>query len=221
MPTMKAFLVTEAEENTGGVIFAERAIDARKIGASEWNDGELGGMHVHRVAEFDQFYGKGVPARLLVERGWWFECCGCGMTIRDDTLEEAGLVVGGVTGTECSRIYCHAECEAKARAREVREKDAGRAFLDKLRDIVRCRFGDVTFVEGPFREHAYVTEQNGILNVGQGVVSFVFPGMTHGEASLRYDWGYGQALGPVLPEYSVPRGDLEAFEAWAAEAQRP
>lgn len=212
----KAFLVTTDYDGTGGVVFAKSAIEARRYGASEWNDGELGGLHVRRERDFDQFDGSGVPAWLMVAKGWWFECSGCGMTINEDSLYDRGLPVEGVVGAECSRVYCCATCEADERARTAREAAVGNAFLWHLKQRVIDRFGPVEFANGAWKEHVYAREVDGTVHIGQGIVSFNFPGMRIGPASLRYNWGYGGQFGPPSPEYSVPRGDLEAFEAWAA-----
>lgn len=217
----KAFLVTTDYDGTGGVVFADTPIEARRHGASEWNDGELGGLHVHREPGFDRFDGTGVPAWMLIARGWWFECSGCGMTINEDNLHDEGLTVEGVQGVDFSRIYCCPTCEADERARAAREAAAGNAFLWQLKQRIEDRFGPVEFANGTWKEHVYAREIGGVIHVVQGIVSFNFPGMKIGPASLRYDWGYGEQFGPPCPEYSVARGDLETFEAWAADRARP
>lgn len=212
----KAYLVTEPNENTGGVVFAASDIEARRWGAGEWNDGELSGMSAIRRKDFDQYHGKGVPARILVAEGWHFECHGCWMRIEEWALEDVGLTVDGVVGTESSQIYCCAECESRALACRAREKAAGEDFLAQLRRIVTARFGPIEFVTGRYMGRVYAVERDGHVMVEQAVVSFNFPGQQLGPASLRYDWDRRVKVGPPHPAYMVCNGDREAFESWAA-----
>jgi hypothetical protein len=46
---LKAFAVTEHDENTGAVIFAKHDIVARRIGADEYADGELSYVSCRRA----------------------------------------------------------------------------------------------------------------------------------------------------------------------------
>lgn len=47
--TLKAYSVTEEYENTGGIIFAEHNIVARRIGASEYADGDFHAVTCRRA----------------------------------------------------------------------------------------------------------------------------------------------------------------------------
>ena len=70
---MKAFTVQEPHESSGGIIFANHAIEARREGANLWNDGELHGMTVRRAPEIDGMQGdKRAINTALLNRGWLF-----------------------------------------------------------------------------------------------------------------------------------------------------
>jgi hypothetical protein len=208
---MKAFLVTEPEENTGGVIFAKHAIAARRQGASEYNDGQLGGMSCRRAEWADGFYETGVPARELIARGWWFECCGCGATINEDWLAEERLTVDGVIGNQHSRIFCHDICKTEHDRRETKRKYHQQQMIETMTArLLRC------FPEAKItNSHAYARGHDGVYSVDQACIYFEFPGMKHGPATYRFDLG-SYKPGPVKPDLMCARGDLEAFEAWAA-----
>ncbi|HEU4682958.1 MAG TPA: hypothetical protein VFS39_00465 [Nitrospira sp.] len=203
-------MVQEIDEMTGGIIFAKSAIEARKIGANEWNDGELAGMTVRRRKDLDQFAGSGVPFSLLIDEGWWGECTGCGGHIDEWFLYDRGLTSSDVIGTLNAAIFCCQSCKDEYAARKDREDQAGREFLKRLCDIVRRRFPNANAVTP---EYVYAAEFDGVVTIRQAVVSFEFPGMKIAAAHLRYDPGHG--IGPSQPYYTCASGDREAFEAWA------
>jgi hypothetical protein len=221
---MGAYSVTEDDEGTGGIVFAKSAVAARRIGAGEFNNGEFSGLSVHRRKDLDRFEGSGVPAWLLVEEGWHFECHGCGMRIEAYSLENEGLSFTDVVGVESGAIYCCHQCRRESMAENAASVAFGEGFLDMLEDVVRKRFGDVEIKrDGGFSRHVYVPRGYRPLVVEQARVRFTFPGQKIGAASLefRHCGQYGQTLiGPVQPEFYCCSGDKEAFEAFAAGRQR-
>lgn len=84
--TLKAYIVTEPEENTGGVIYAKSAIEARRWGADLYSDGELRGMSCCRAPALDDKRGdKRAEMQYLLAMGWWFESAAIGDgTLTDD-----------------------------------------------------------------------------------------------------------------------------------------
>lgn len=71
LETPKAYLVQCNYTNEGDVIFASSPIVARRWGASEFNDGELGGMSVRRAPQFDALRGdRRAINRALLAMGW-------------------------------------------------------------------------------------------------------------------------------------------------------
>lgn len=211
---MPAYSVLETDEFTGGIIFAKSNIAARKIGARVFNHDDMSGLQVKRRKDLDQYEGQGVPASLLVSQGWYFECHGCGMTINSDNMDEEGLPVRGIVGSEGGPIYCCHACRMDSRSKESARDAFGQAFLDMLRDIVMQRLPDIDHRFEEQTHHVYVSEA-APWAVVQARVSFSFAGMSHGPASLRYDHSgpNGQSLiGPVRPEFYCCNGDKEAFE---------
>lgn len=225
MKPIRAFAVTETDENTGGIIFARHAITATRIGADEYGTGEIHGMSCRRAKWADQFADTGrVPASEMIARGWHFECHGCGSRIDEDELRCRGLSVDGVVGTQNSWVFCGARCRLRHLAQLRREKMCGDAFLEVLRGVIRKRFGNVHIHEDAenFKPHVYVISDRRIEVVGQAAVYFDFPGMQIGPASIHYDWPYSFAWdgkGPVKPHFRCCNGDREAFEKFAEETK--
>jgi len=218
---LRAFAVQEKDEYTGGVFFAAHDIVAKKEGANEFAGGDISGVECRRVPWADEFVGRSLPARVMIAHGWWFECSGCDMRINEDALLERGLSVDGVLGTQWGRVYCSARCcrrdlsiKRRAEAEKVRA-------IEALKAIVRCRFPGVSFTdehENPsWRHHAYVTFRHGQKGWlwEQVAVSFTFPGMQIGPATLHLERRWSVAIGPVRPEFRCFNGDRAAFEAFA------
>lgn len=72
---MKAFIVQEPDELTGGVVYARRDIEARKRGAQAYaGTDEIGGMICRRCPALDDKRGDPrAQTRVLLEMGWWFD----------------------------------------------------------------------------------------------------------------------------------------------------
>lgn len=214
----KAFIVTEEYGNNAMVVFSNYAIAARRYAASELNGGEITGLSVRRAKDLDQFEGDRIPASILIERGWWFECSGCGLTINEENLDERDLSTGGVIGFYHGAVYCCKACHDDHMARKARENEAGQAFLAILRGLVTKRLGAVEFVTGAFKEHIFAQESDGIVMIRDACVSFNFPGQTLAPASLHYQPGHD--YGPNRPEFRCCAGDKDAFEAFADKEAR-
>lgn len=218
---MPAYSYLETDEFSGGIVFARSNIEARRLGANLLNMDEIGGMQVTRRKDLDKYEGTGVPARELVAEGWWFECHGCGMRINDCALDDAGLPISGIVGTQGRSIYCCHTCRMEALAEDAASKAYGEAFLEMLRDLVRARFPDIEHHFDEHRSHVFIPRYSDPIVVAEAEVNFSFPGMKRGPAALRYrheppHYHGGQLIGPVKPEFYCCNGDREAFEALAA-----
>lgn len=217
---MGAYSYLELNEWTGGIVFAKSNIEARRLGANLLNMDDIGGMEVKRRKDLDKYEGKGVPAWLLVSDGWHFECHGCGMRIDDCSMEDASLPITGIVGAESGAIYCCHTCRMEARAEHAAQEAFGEAFLDMLKDLVRNRFPNIDHCFGEHRQHVYVQRWSRPMVVQQARVSFNFPGMKIGPATLEYHHcgnAHGSPIiGPVRPHFYCCNGDREAFEAFAA-----
>ncbi|PZU80665.1 MAG: hypothetical protein DI528_22220 [Shinella sp.] len=137
---IRAFAVLERCENTGGGVFARQDIVARKLGACTYSDGDIANVECRRAHWADEFADTGVvPAKLAIAHNWRFECHGCGATINEDWLAEAGLELDGVIGSVNGRVFCCAECKQRHDDIETRKKLVGEEFLETLRAVVRRR----------------------------------------------------------------------------------
>lgn len=223
---MKAFSVQETDECTGAIVFANSNIEARKWGAHEYNDGELGGLSCRRVPWADRYQDKGIPAREMIAHGWWFECGQCGHTINEDWLCDNHLPIDGVIGTQHSNVFCGKRCAKRFYSLERRRKAQERIAIDELKTVVRKRFGDVEFDDTPARFHGHharvVSSEHGWIR-SYVFVDFKFPGMKIGPASCRVDVDHVGwcRFGPPKIEYLCCSGDREAFEAWARSIPMP
>ena len=222
MGALKAYAVLENCENTGGIVFAERSIVARRDGAGRYGDGDFSGVSCRRAPWADGYAGQPIPVKVMIANGWHFECCGCGATIDEDWLYDEDLPLDGVIGFQHSQVFCCEICEARHKLHLAIARDHERRAIEALKAFVLRRFPAAQFrSDGNWKPHAYATEQRGAWHVAQAVVAFDFPGMKIGPASCRIERG-GQndrMVGPVWPEYSCCFGDKDAFEAWAASPE--
>ncbi|RWB67608.1 hypothetical protein [Mesorhizobium sp.] len=234
MTEMRAFAVTERDEGAGAIYFAKHAIVAKRWGADEFGYGELNYVSCRRVPWADAYAGKPIPASVMIDAGWHFECHGCGMRLDEDELRDHHLPVEGVIGSQHSAVYCSARCRRKHLSRERRGMLEEQRAIETLKAVVRKRFPEVDFTdehENPnWRHHAraeYVPGQKG-WTWRRVTVAFTFPGMKIAPAWLELPerpWrGYGegnQYIGPLQPQYTCCNGDREAFEAYAASTKVP
>ncbi len=219
MGKMRAFAVLENCENKGGIVFAEHAVVARRLGANEYSCGDFYGVSCRRAPWADIFAGSSVPANVMISHGWHFECVGCGETINEDWLYDEELTLDGVIGYDRGLVYCSEICEARHNLERAEARDRERRALVALKAYVAKRFPKVEFRDdGNWRPRAHATKESGAWLIKHAVVSFDFPGMKIGPATCRLERGHRDhwLIGPMKPEYSCCFGDKESFEAWAA-----
>lgn len=229
---VRAFAVTEEDENTGAIYFAKHAITAKRLGADEHAGGEIGYVSCRRAPWADAYAGKPLPAKVMVAHGWHFECHGCGMRIDEDELRDRRMDLESVIGSQHSAVYCCPSCRRKHLSRQRRREAEQQRAIEIFKAIVRKRFPDAAFCDGHdnpnWRHHAWVTYRHGEKGWlwEQVCVSFTFPGMKIAPATFRLPdrpWcGYGHGnrfIGPLKPYYSCCYGDREAFEAYAASTR--
>jgi hypothetical protein len=221
--TLKAYAVIEDGENTGGIVWAEHAVSARRQGAGQFNDGDFSGVSCTRAPWADEYADKPLPISVMIGAGWHFDCCGCGATIDEDWLCEEGLPLEGVIGTQHSKVYCSEICQCRDKLREAIKRDCERRAIEALQAYVVKRFPGVDFAsKDNWKPHAYACDDSGgAWQVRQVVVSFAYPGMKIGPATCRIERsGRNERLiGPVKPEYECCAGDREAFEVWVVSPQ--
>lgn len=225
MSALKAFVVLENYENTGGIVFAKHNVTARRLGANEYADGDFLSVECRRAPWADKFAERlSVPASEMIEHGWNFECSGCGARIDEDFLYENKLPVEGVIGSESGAVYCCARCKWRSMRERADRAKHEKMAIDAYKAEVLKRFPDAEFCEpraGELRpHHAYTVRTRGDVHWQQVVISFNFPGMKIGPAHYRRDEPYSHRfdwIGPVKPYFTCCNGDKEAFEKYAAE----
>lgn len=218
---LKAFAVTENDESMGGIVFAKSAIAARRMGANQYADGEFAYVSCRRAKWADHCAETGiVPASLMIECGWHFECGSCGERVDSDWLYENDRDPEDVIGTQHSTVYCTPLCEARERLSRAEAKHRETRWIRRFRKIILRRFPGVTICtdERTFKGsgHAYCSFQQGKWRMRQVSVAFEFPGMVIAPAALRWDRDHRHRVGrPSKPHWSVCNGDKDAFEAFA------
>ncbi len=219
---LKAFEVIEREERRGGIVFAKSDVEARRLGANEFNDGEFSGMGVARREELDQYIGKGVPASVMIEMGWNFECWGCDEEINSDWLHDNHMTSEQVVGNEGGQVYCCWTCKANAAAREARKEAFGREYASVMKTMISDKYGSeaIFHTEGRYQPVVNVEEQGGYLTIHSATVYFDFPGQTLAPATMEYRSRGDLNCGPPEMEIWCTRGDQEIFEAWSKTARR-
>lgn len=213
-----AFAVTDNYENEGGIVFAKTSVAARRRGADQYADGEFSDVSCRRASWADAYAETGkVPASVMVEHGWHFECAGCGRWIDEDGHYERDLDVAEIIGTQYSAVFCNAVCEARQRLDAAEADYCQKRWIRRFSKLVLKKFPSARLCvgEGFKGPHAYASRRNGKPSIRQVVIPFEFDGMQFGPASLRMDEYSGRRNKPA---WSCCGGDKDAFEAFAAKA---
>lgn len=217
---LKAYAVQEETEGTGGIVFAERSVVARRLGAADFNGGEFGGLTCRRIPWADKYAPGPVPFAVQFAHGWWVECYGCGIRIAEDgtyDAEDNEVLFDPADFIEIGGDVFHSKaCYERHVASRARIQAKQREMIDLLRAHLLEKLPGVTFNPND-GDHAYVTEEGGHLIVRQVWVAFRFPGCVIGAAQYRLDKPqyYSPArFSPPRPEVTVCHGDLAAWNAW-------
>lgn len=214
LPPMKAYAVTENDENTGGIIFARYAVAARRVGSQTFGDGDFYGWSCRRAPWADHCAETGkVPAGLCIAHGWHFECHYCSKTIRneEDCMYRAWdwtFVVGDQHGA----VYCDRGCELAAQKQRATEKRLKARVLARYTKRLTARFAGITVLgfDQQYRgSHIYINHRG---RVEEFSIRFDWPGQKYGSAS--FDWRRRERKASI----HCCSGDKEAFEAFAAQA---
>jgi len=212
---LQAYAVTEHCENTGGIVFANSDIEARKRGASEYADGEITEVSCKRAPWADQYAAAGrVPVLVMIEYGWWWTCNGCERTVTSDfeDYDDDDVVIDLHPVEDARGFWCTPEC----RDRDLRERAERKIFnamiLDHLRMLLAKRLPGAIAVEN--EGHVYAVLNDGLWTAQQARIDFRFPGCVIAPASFRL--GCNPNTNEI--EALVCAGDLEAYKAWRATA---
>lgn len=209
----KAFVVLEEMENTGGIVFAKTNAQARRIGASRFSDGDFDSVSCRRAPYADHCVGiGGVPASLLIENGWHFECSWSGERIDLDMLDERGLYVEDVVGDQEGLVFLNSVYEAEFWLEQARRAHFAKRSTRRLQQFVLAKFPDAKLLPKA-RFDAGASVHCGKVILRHCRVPFDFPGQQIGPASLDYN---RDRKGERKLGFRCCSGDREAFEAWAA-----
>lgn len=180
---LKAYSVLEKDENTGSIYFAEHDIEARKAGANEYADGEIGEVTCHRATWADKYAeARDVPASVAVDHGWHFECHGCSIRIDSDMpREHRGRPISGIVGTMSRAIFCRESCRVKDERQRMRAKKERHKAIRDFMAFMAVRYPGIEFHEGEgrFQKHyANVDCYGRSWNRTSVTIGFKFPGCT-------------------------------------------
>ena len=188
---LKAYSVQGYEH--GCIVFASNSATARRNGAGElgcdWED-----IESCRRAPWADSYAQDrrVPPLVMIEQGWWFECCHCGCKVSDDSYhdDDEGNEIQHEPVADGQLVYCTPAClDADRREREDREARkaaAKKLALEKFPGVEVKWVGDFEPVQ----------------------VMFAFPG-----GKYKATWTVGDEL------VSISQCDLEAWKAYRAPYQ--
>jgi hypothetical protein len=219
MTKLKAYSVTEHDENRGEIYFAKHAIVARRLGADQYGDSELSNVSCRRVPWADKFAAQGdIPIYDLINNGWHFECHGCGGQMDSDWFYDNNLKLEGAVGSMRTPTFCCAQCQIEDEHRNALLKDQRTEAIEMMKGVLLRRFPTAEVIEKD--THAYVTGDHPSFVWEQVIIRFKYPGMKYGPAELRLDRKYGKP-GPHRPEFTCCGGDVEAFNAWAEANPKP
>jgi len=80
---LRAYSVTEEDEQTGGIVFARSSAESRRIGSSKFGDGDFNWGQARRAQWADRYAPGPVPTLVMLANGWWFTCASCERRIVD------------------------------------------------------------------------------------------------------------------------------------------
>ncbi|MFZ3481652.1 hypothetical protein [Sphingomonas sp. 3-13AW] len=221
----------ETDEWTGGVVFARRPDQARRLARDRYFGGEDYETTCRRAAWADRYVGGEVPASDMIDNGWHFECSGCGRRIDADMADRhfesdecvasdryKNWTTGDVIGTQDGAVYCTARCQEDDRLeKETRARMRARAVAMFTRILLK-RLPDAEPVDRDdsyrARAGAEFIDQHGISLLSAVRVPFHYPGARFGYAALEYT-PRGRPRHRQL-SYTCPTGDLDAFNAYLA-----
>lgn len=207
---LRAYVVQEEDEGTGGVVFAHHAIVARRNGANEFNGGDFHGVRCRRAQWADKYAPGPVPKLAMIDAGWWFECSSCERQIKDDADPDIEFEVTSAEAIEIhDAVYCSPECRRDHLDEQADRKAREELAKQRLRRELWEKVPGITLLGD---DHAYVSREGGRWVERQVVVHFSFPGATHGPSFYRYEIGHAARLW-------VPAGDHEAWEGWRGSSQ--
>jgi hypothetical protein len=215
---LKAYIVTEEDEGTGGVVFARSSAEARREGSQRFGDGDFNWGKARRAPGLDQYAADGrAPWKALFDMGWWCECSGCGCRIQQDEEDEEGSLIQFDLVEVGSSVYCRPSCREQRLAEDAEVARLSAWAIADLTDRVMRAMPGAVILGGNDRSiypHVYVPRGAWPMAPKQIVLHFMFPGARFG-GDVRVD-----KIGEK-PKFLIVRGDLVAFHRWREAGYPP
>ena len=233
---LKAYAVLNNDDYTGGIFFAKNNITARKAGANEYADGEIGEVTCKRAPFADAYRkNKKVPVSVKIDHGWHYECNSCGIRIDEDLSYRFGeneeheaesfkryenwnsekIVEDG------SLVYCDQKCSENHKLDEAQRKTQESRHRLRLERFLIKRLSGIHLVnkEG-YRSYVHIycsRNSNGKITLQQASIPFEYPGMKYGQGSLNFQRTVHHKSQRRL-SYNCASGDIEVFTEFLRQA---
>jgi|GEM_PF-3146010 hypothetical protein len=134
-PTASVAWYVEDEEEGADIVFALEKAQAAVAGACKlWSEPEI--LKVERLPEYDHYAALGyVPAEILYNDGWTFECphCFCNVSKNNEEEDERWEPLEPKFNRKVA--FCSRDCQADFNAKSKRiqeEKDKAQKYLLEL-----------------------------------------------------------------------------------------
>lgn len=203
MNQLKAYAVTDGYEGYGGIVFAKRSVEARRIGAGDLGIDFDEVESCRRQPDLDQYAPGPVPPLDLIAHGWWFECVHCGRRVSnnmDDEILDDGLNPADFVPRPAGKnaVFCGVGCECADHMKQRGRDEAEEALIE----VFEAKFSGATLTgihvyDGP---QLLPPEDRGGIRYA---VYFTFPGSKYAAT-----WQFGDN------HVSLDRCDAEAYKAW-------
>lgn len=184
---LRAYTVIEynSGENSGDVFFAKSNVEARRMGADAFNDGDFGGLSVHRAPTLDQYAGKPIPLHVMVGMGWWSGCYECGVTINSDLYDypDEDPVPWPPIGNFGQTCFCCQDCHDSWHAKRAQEPALKHKELQRLKTVAEKYVTHPVFGD---QFHCYIDWRSDQPQVGHSSLDFTVPGAEYPMA-IKYN----------------------------------
>lgn len=130
-----AWQVRDDCEGHAVIVFHHHGMAARREGANELGS-EFEYVECSRAKQYDEYADKGyVPPLVLINDGWWFECCHCGRRCEEEGYDydtDEPIPVEDMIEAGRQSVYCNQSCK-DAREAEIKERNEKfEAFKEKI-----------------------------------------------------------------------------------------
>ena len=169
-----AYWCRDVDNENHEIYFCKSNIEARKIFANTYNEGELGGIHVNRIDWADRFAKLGyVPNTVLIDNGWWMECRGCGRKVSEHEAEEYlydleytggkdtdyfSKGYGPIEPIDSGRsLYCNKNCMEASKKRQDIKQNVEKLCYDWMSERLKEKLPLATIKDDFGSFYAYIT----------------------------------------------------------------